>query len=73
MADELSRELADDEVPTEATEQLEEARTLHRRSRTSGRSAGGSEEKAGKVERGREPPTLKDRPALKPPPFQGPK
>jgi hypothetical protein len=66
----LSRELAEDEVPGEANEDLEEARAVHRRPRVSGRRSGGSEEKAGIEERAGETPAMEARPEIKPPPLE---
>jgi hypothetical protein len=47
LADRLSRELRDDELPENAREELEEARTAHRKTPPRERRAGGSEERPG--------------------------
>lgn len=68
--DRLSRELSDEEVPDDANETLEEARTIHRKRIASGRRGSGSEDKAGTEEVAREMPSLEARPPLKPPPLK---
>lgn len=65
----LSRELATDELPDDANETLDEARTVHRKPRASGQRASGSEEKAGTEERPGAEPTPGTRPKFKAPPF----
>jgi hypothetical protein len=68
----LSRELAENEVPPEANERLEQARPVDRRGRASGGRASATEEKPGTAERPSEPPVRDARPDLKPPPFEPP-
>lgn len=68
----LSRELAEDELPNEANETLEEARTVHRKPLASGKRARGSEEKPGTEERPSAKPSPGTRPDFKPPPFEPP-
>jgi hypothetical protein len=68
----LSRELAQDELPTDANETLEEARPVHRKSLASGRRASGSEEKPGTEERPSAEPAPDTRPEFKTPPFDPP-
>jgi hypothetical protein len=66
----LSRELADDELPPEPSETLEEARPVHRKPLASGLRASATEEKPGTQDRPREGPARDRRPDLKPPPFE---
>jgi len=68
----LSRELAQDELPDDAHETLEEARTVPRKPLASGKRASGSEEKAGTEERPSADPARDTRPEFKPPPFEPP-
>jgi hypothetical protein len=66
----LSRDLADDEIPEDVDETLEEARTTHRKPPTSRLRSGGSEEKEGTEEKPRTVPTPESRTAIKPPPLK---
>jgi hypothetical protein len=63
----LSRELRDEELPEQATEELEEARTVRRRPPLAGR-AGGSEERPGVDRTPREMPREEERLPIEPPP-----
>ena len=66
----LSRELAQDELPVDADETLEEARTVPRKPLAAGQRASGSEEKAGTEGRPGTQPTPGKRPEFKAPPFE---
>lgn len=68
----LSRPLPEDELPDDANETLEEARTVHRQPGASGQRATASEEKAGTEENPSAEPAPAPRPAFKPPPFEPP-
>jgi hypothetical protein len=68
--DRLSRELGDKELPDEDDQEIEEARTVHRKAPPLAGRAGGSEERAGIEKRPRKPPVLEERPPLKPPPIK---
>jgi hypothetical protein len=68
----LSRELAEDELPGDANEALEEARPVHRKPLASGKRASGSEEKPGTEERPSAEPAPAARPQFKTPPFEPP-
>jgi len=68
----LSRDLSQDELPHDAHEALEEARTVDRKPLASGKRASGTEEKAGTEERPSSDPARDTRPEFKPPPFDAP-
>jgi hypothetical protein len=68
----LSRPLAQNELPSEATEALEQARTVARKPLPPGRATG-MERKAGTAGRPATAPTAKKRPEFKLPPFEPPK
>jgi len=67
----LSRDLRDEELPEEASEELEEAPTVHRARPLTGR-AGGSEERSGTETTSPETPVVEERPPIKPPPLELP-
>jgi hypothetical protein len=67
----LSRALAEDELPDDATEALEEAGRVDRKPLPGGRAAG-SEERAGTEDRPDSEPVAKRRPAFELPPFETP-
>ena len=68
----LRRDLAQSELPGDATEALEEARRVARTPLPGGR-AGGSEQRAGTEPRPLTPPTATKRPEFNLPPFELPK
>ena len=71
--DRYSRELSEDEVPAEAREDLEEARTVHRKALPLAGRAGGSEERAGIESTPRELPVVAKPLPIQPPPANLPK
>ena len=66
----LSRDLTQDELPVDADETLEEARTVPRKPLASGQRASGSEDRAGTVGRPSAQPMPGRRPEFKAPPFE---
>jgi hypothetical protein len=66
----LSRELSEEELPHDATEDLEEAQTVDRAPALEGRRNGGSEEKAGIEEEPGKPPEPEERLPVDPPPLR---
>jgi hypothetical protein len=71
--DRYSRELSENELPAEAREELEEARTVHRKALPLAGRAGGSEERAGIETTPHELPVIAKPLPIQPPPENLPK